>query len=163
MEEKTRIDILIDNLWYCLPAATYAEIAKKMSQRMGERISIQSVQTTLHRLRTNATVYEWTVPHAKHGINSTQSNRFVRVLIDRDGMRLLEEGAVDDVQEGLESTVAEIGSKARNEADAIIAAALHLSSRAKSRMFKDFADDLAYLSRKAITLLETMRDNGTTG
>lgn len=154
----TRIDQLIKELWYCLPAATCVEIAKKLSLRMSERISVAEVNGALAHLRRHSDHYEWTVPHVSRGINADGEKRFIRVLTDRDGSFIVEGDTYAFVRNGAIATTAHITTMATNETAALLACSEHVRSTTVRRRLREVADDLGYVSRKAAALLTELRE-----
>ena len=158
---------MIESLWRALPARTLEEIADKMNtQRDVSGVTRGDVAAYLGHLRRRVDQYGWTVPHVKRGTNVDGGKRFLRMLVDPDGTRLLDEGNnTIHLLDGAAATISQIATLASNESAALKVAIEHTRSINLRRRLREFVGDFAYMKNKAELLGEAIEEerNGTTG
>ena len=142
-------------LYRCLPATSREEIALRLGRRLGVATpSVGEISQLLHRLRIRAEELGWTVPHAVRGIGNEEVEKFFAVSIERDGSFEIDQREALD--KGAAGSISYIYRMAKNAAVALNACATQLRPSAYKDALIEWADDFAYQSRKAASLMRKL-------
>lgn len=144
---------MAEHLFAVLPAPTRAEIAERLSKRLGRPVSISEVDRLLSWVRRNNAELGWLPFYAPRGKNATDADRYIVTWITRDGTFHSDtEGDACDL--GSVSTLRMLLTTTQNYQSMLLALACRTTGRKRPRMLRGVAGDMQYFETKVASILE---------
>jgi hypothetical protein len=145
-ERRSKMDLLIDELYVVLPSKSMKEIQQKLIP-LGQEVSLAMIGQALFHLRKHAAQYGWSVPHVKRGPDPEERCYFP-VLVDDQGSFIMDEKYRAYARQGFRGTLSLISNMGQNEVTALRIALKYIKSRIKRERLSDSLDDVEYAAKK---------------
>jgi hypothetical protein len=146
------IEIVIEAMFYCLPADSHEQIIERINRRLGRRLPKWKIGQALLRLRKNPERYGWTVPHGQAGLRGQDSGyRFYRILVDKTSKEsFFVADNIADLRTGVISTLRHGATSMKNEQEAFGYC---------QQYFKESDKDMRRLFKKISTRMELVQED----
>jgi hypothetical protein len=144
-----------------LPAPTVAEIADRLSARLGWTVMVPTAAMLIYHVRRNNERLGWTIPHVKRGINETGADRFFAVLNARDGTVIDPDQRLAHDQ-GAHATFQSHATQCEHMEASLLATANHSPGRNDPRWLRSVAMEARHFAEKLHEIADNFdEENGT--
>lgn len=157
---STRMDAIVAELWYCLPAESPTEIAASLSSRTGMIITPQMAIDAITYVRRHCNSLNWTIPPVKRG-RSVDGRAYMRVTFDSTNPKSFDlPGNRLKLRDGAHGSLAGFATLAKTQADGLRAACEHTLSPKYKVYIEGLSEDAEGLSLRAERILKIMEAEG---
>jgi hypothetical protein len=155
--KKLRVDLLIEAIFFSLPASSVQEITDRVNAR-GLKVTRDDIYEAITYLRQHAKSYKWTIPHVRRG--KPYPNRFIIALQEKDGTFSHDKQDRAAVHQGARGSVQYATDLLRNCYTALEFVSVNVGSKYRGA-FTDLAEDCKDLNRRCHRVLREMEADGT--
>jgi hypothetical protein len=153
------LDRRIDSLYRVLPAKSYADIARKLTDLTGDWTEVSHVATALAHLRRCAAAdisyYGWTVPHVKRGPNTLSTTRLFSVDVHYRGNQFtIADPRRISFNEGNRAALMSVAQQMSNQCAALELAINYEQSESRKAYLRGLIRDITYLRDKTHEIVE---------
>jgi hypothetical protein len=151
---SNRLKMLARELFYCLPADSAKEIAKKLKARVEREVTLAEVHEVVRYIRDNKDALQWNCPHVKRGRSS--KGRYFRTLVDGSKVLYEKESDQDKLNDGLHGTLSHTAKMTKHSAESLRDAVTHARASVWRDHIEGLMEEQEAVAKKAARILRMM-------